>query len=323
VGSAGGGGSAASPPVTVAVVSWNTRELLIACLRSLKPDADAGLADVWVVDNGSSDGSREAVREEFGWVTLECPESNLGFGAAVSLVAARTVGDWIAPANADVAVTPGALRRLLETGERHAEAGILAPRLLLPDGSTQHSVFPFPSVRVSLLLGSQLWRLSPALADRLCLVGAWDPDRDRSVPWAVGAFLLARRPLFDQVGGFDERQWMYAEDLDLAWRVHRAGFSTRYVPDARVGHQESAATSQAFGSRIRARHMTASYAWLRRRRGAAAATAYGIANLAACLVWVGWLAPLALVRPNRRTQLADVVDWGRIHLWAVAGRGPA
>jgi len=307
----------------VAVVSWNTRELLVACLRSLKPDADAGLVDVWVVDNGSSDGSREAVREEFGWATLECPESNLGFGGAVSLVAARTGGDWIAPANADVAVTPGAVQRLLESGERHPEAGILAPRLLLPDGSTQHSVFPFPSVRVSLLLGSQLWRWSPVLADRLCLEGAWDPDRDRSVPWAVGAFLLARRPLFDRVGGFDERQWMYAEDLDLAWRMRRAGSSTRYVPGAHVRHHESAATTEAFGSQIRARHMAASYAWLRRRRGATAATAYGLANLAGCLVWAAWLAPLALVRPNRRTQLADALDWGRVHLQAVARRNPA
>jgi GT2 family glycosyltransferase len=289
----------------------------------LKPSADAGLVDVWVVDNGSTDGSREAVREEFGWVTLERPGRNLGFGAAVNLVAARTRGDWIAPANADVALTPGAVQSLLEAGVRHPEAGILAPRLLLPDGSTQHSVFPFPSVRVSLLLGSQVWRLSPALADRLCLVGAWNPDTDRAVPWAVGAFLLVRRPLFDEVGGFDERQWMYAEDLDLAWRVRRAGSSTRYIPGARVRHDESAATTQAFGSQIRARHMAASYAWLRRRRGAATATAYGIANLASSLVWAAWLGPLALVRPGRRRQLIDALDWARVHLRAVAGRDPA
>jgi len=310
-------------PVTVAVVSWNTRDLLVDCLRSLKPSADAGLVDVWVVDNGSTDGSREAVREEFGWVTFECPGRNLGFGAAVNLVAARTRGDWIAPANADVAPTSGAVQCLLETGERHPEAGILAPRLLLPDGSTQHSVFPLPSVRISLLLGSQLWRLSPVLADRLCLEGAWGPDRDRAVPWAIGAFLLVRRPLFDQVGGFDERQWLYAEDLDLAWRVRQAGSSTRYVPAARVRHNASAATTQAFGGQIRARHMAASYAWLRRRRGATVATAYGVANVASSLALAAWLAPPALVRPDRRPQLADALDWGRVHFRELAGRGPS
>ena len=80
-----------SPAVAVAVVSWNTRELLAACLRSLQPEADAGRAEVWVVDNASTDGSPDLVREEFPWATLVASEDNLGFGPAVNLVAARTL----------------------------------------------------------------------------------------------------------------------------------------------------------------------------------------------------------------------------------------
>src|SRR4051812_32308342 len=93
-------------PVTVAVVSWNTRDLLADCLRSLKPEVDAGRASVWVVDNGSSDGSRELVKSDAPWATLVEPDENLGFGAAVDLVAERTDGPWLAAANADIALDP-------------------------------------------------------------------------------------------------------------------------------------------------------------------------------------------------------------------------
>jgi N-acetylglucosaminyl-diphospho-decaprenol L-rhamnosyltransferase len=125
--------------VAVAVVSWNTRELLRGSLESLRPDADAGLAEVWVVDNASSDGSAEMVRSDFGWTRLLPLDENVGFGAAVNRVATQTGAAWIAPANADVAVEPGALRALVEAGERDAAAGAVAPRLILPDGATQHS----------------------------------------------------------------------------------------------------------------------------------------------------------------------------------------
>src|SRR5947209_179350 len=138
--------AAATAPVTVAVVSWNTRELLAECLSSLERDARGGIADVWVVDNASDDGSADLVERRFEWVSLIRSSRNLGFGPAVNLVAARTSSAWLAPANADVRITEGALRRLLAEGDRHPEAAVIAPRLLLPDGETQHSVYPFPSL---------------------------------------------------------------------------------------------------------------------------------------------------------------------------------
>ena len=88
--------------VAVAVVSWNTRDLLRACLESLHADADAGRAEVWVVDNASADGSAALVRSAFPWVRLLALDENLGFGRAVNRVAARTATAWVAPANADV-----------------------------------------------------------------------------------------------------------------------------------------------------------------------------------------------------------------------------
>ena len=164
--------------ITVAVVSWNTRELLERCLVSL---AGAG-GEVWVVDNGSVDGSVEMVRERFPGVRLELPRENLGFGRAVNWVSERSSSEWLVAANADVEVEAGALGALVTAGSALPRAGALAPRLILPDGSTQHSVHPFPTLPFTLAFNLGLHRLSPRVADRLCLEGFWDPDRARPVP---------------------------------------------------------------------------------------------------------------------------------------------
>jgi GT2 family glycosyltransferase len=249
------------PLVAVAVVSWNTRDLLRDCLRSL---AGQSLAEVWVVDNASQDGSAAMVAQEFPSVRLVASERNLGFGPAVNLVAAQTAAPWIAPANADVQLRPSALRALLDAGERHPRAGILAPRLELPSGETQHSVYAFPTIPFTARFNLGFHR---RVGDRLCLEGFWDPSRERDVDWAIGAFLLVRRAAWDAAGGFDQGQWMYAEDLDLGWRAARAGWSTRYVPSARVLHHASAATTQAWGDERTLRWLRSTYAWMLRRRG--------------------------------------------------------
>lgn len=282
------------PAVAVAVVSWNTRELLAACLRSLRPDADAGLAEVWVVDNASSDGSAELVRREFPWARLVACEENLGFGRAVNLVAQETRTPWIAPANADVELTPGALARLLETGAARPRAGIVAPRLVLHDGSTQQSVHPFPTLPLTLVFNAGLHLLSRRLADRLLLEHHWDPERPRDVDWAIAAFQLVRREAFEQAGGFDEAHWMYAEDLDLAWRLARLGWTTRYEPAAVVRHAASAAATQAFEEEVVDRWMAATYAWMARRRGMLRTWCYAAVN------WLGATGRLALTRPRER-----------------------
>jgi N-acetylglucosaminyl-diphospho-decaprenol L-rhamnosyltransferase len=275
--------------VAVAIVSWNTRELLRACLGSLAGDASTGLAEVWVVDNASTDGSAELVEREFPWARLIASTENLGFGRAVNEVAAQTQSAWIAPANADTRVSPGALETMLAEGERHPEAAVVAPRLVLPDGSAQHSAYPFPTVPFTLAYLAGLTRLNRRIAHRWCIGDGFDPDENRAVPWVVGAFLLVRRQAWDQVGGFDQEQWMYAEDLDLGWRLGRAGWKARYVPSAEVLHDESAATSQAWGAERHARWHASTYRWLMKRRGLA------YARLIATLNVAGFLARAALL----------------------------
>src|SRR3954452_2855659 len=98
-----------APLVSVAVVSWNTRELLRRCLESFAAEVDAGRCELWVVDNASSDGSPELVRERFPWVRLVASKENLGFGPAVNLVARQTSAPWLGVANADIALRRGAI----------------------------------------------------------------------------------------------------------------------------------------------------------------------------------------------------------------------
>jgi GT2 family glycosyltransferase len=305
----------------VAIVSWNTRDLLERCLRSLQPYAERGTAEVWVVDNASSDGSAELVRERFGWVNLIASEENLGFGRAVNLVAERTSTPWIATANADIALRPGAIEALLEAGERDPGAGAIAPRLVVPNGDTQHSVFAFPTIPFAFVVATGLFRLSRKLADRCALPGHWDSERARRVPWAVAAFLLVRRKAWDEVGGFDERQWMYAEDLDLGWRLRQAGWATRYEPSAVVDHANAASTEQLFGPELAPHWQRSTYGFLARRRGAAYTWVIALLNLFGALLRYARAVYRAARDPERyAAERGPYRRWVLVHMRALRGR---
>ncbi len=316
--------------VAVAVVSWNTRELLGDCLHSLEPAAATGLAEVWVVDNASSDGSAAMVQTDFPWVRLIASERNLGFGAAVNAVAARTAAnhelapapapetapaprDWIAAANADIVLHPGALEAMLRAGEADVRAGIIAPALVLGDASLEHSVHPFPGLLTSVALNSGLARLSPRLSRRLALDGGWDQRAPRTADWAHGAFLLIRRSAFDQVGGFDPDQFLYAEDLDIAWRLSRHGWHLRYEPAARVDHVRSAAIRQFYGDERDVAAQRSAYAWMLRRRGEPVMRSTALLNALGAGTW----AVAATLRPAQATP--GLAAWqlrrhARLHL---------
>jgi GT2 family glycosyltransferase len=298
------------PLVTVAVVSWNTRDLLRRCLDSLAADVERGVCAVWVVDNASTDGSAEMVRNGYPWAQLEQLEENVGFGRAVNLVARQTTSPWLAIANADIALRPAALDALLQGAAADPSAGALAPRLVLPDGSTQHSAFAFPTLASALVVSSGIGRLVRPVGERALLLGTLDDTRARTVPWAIAAFLLVRREAWDAVGGFDEAHWMYAEDLDLGWRLSRAGWSTRYQPDAVVDHSSGAAAQQVWGDSGRTeRWQRATYAWMLSRRGAVRTRAFAAIQIAGQAVRLALLAPAARIAPGRWGRSRDAARW--------------
>lgn len=305
--------------MTVVVVSWNTRELLIRCLDSLAPEVHRGTAQVWVVDNCSADGSARAAAEHAPWAHVVRAETNLGYGAAVNLVARQTDTPWLACANADIALQESALEAMLQAGV-HARVGCVAPQLVLPDGRPQSSLHSLPTVWFALALNLGVHRLNPRLADRMLIPERYDLARPRDPGWAIGAFLLLRREAFVAVGGFDGRQWMYAEDLDLGWRLHQAGWITRYEPRARVWHESETATGQAFGEERVARWTRATYAVMLRRRGLARTWATAAINVLGAGVRVAWMLPLSRLLGRLRGPLAENRMWLAVHRQGLRSR---
>jgi N-acetylglucosaminyl-diphospho-decaprenol L-rhamnosyltransferase len=143
------------------------------------------------------------------------------------------------------------------------------------------------------------------------------------VPWAVGAFLLVRREAWDAVGGFDERQWLYAEDLDLGWRLRRAGWATRYEPGAVVDHVSAAATGQVYtaAGAIAERWQRSTYGWMVRRRGLAVTWAVAAANAAGAAARWLVMAPAAVLAPDPWRERHHLLGrWAAVHLSALRSR---
>ena len=222
------------------IVAYRSRDLLDACLRSLREHPPSIPMRVIVVDNDSRDGTAEMVAAEHPEVDLVESASNLGFAAATNLGAARGRGDRLLVLNPDTAVTTGALDTVLAALDAHPEAALAGPRLLRPDGSLDHAArraFPTPVSALGHFTGIG----RRPRAGRLAAYRA--PDVESGPVDAVnGAFMLLRRNAFDRVGGFDERYWMYMEDLDLSYRLAQQGWVSWYEPSATVIHVKGGTT---------------------------------------------------------------------------------
>lgn len=221
--------------VSVVVVSWNTRELLLAALGSALPLPVRG--EVIVVDNASSDGSAEAVESSFPEAKVIRNERNLGFagGVNVGLRAARE--RYVLLLNSDTLVRDDAIARLVDYAEAHPRAGILGPRVLNEDGSPQESRFRFPSLLNLVLSATYLYQLFPnsSWLNRERMSGA-DRDRPARVDAVSGCCFLLRRELVDRIGVLDEDYFMYAEETDFCWRAQRAGYEVHYAPVGEIVH---------------------------------------------------------------------------------------
>jgi GT2 family glycosyltransferase len=291
---------------------------------SLRAQAEREEIDVVVVDNASTDGSAEMVEHEFAeMVQLIRAGSNIGFGLAANLGARASTARWIAVSNADVELLPNAISELIAVGEAHPDVGLLAPRLDHPTGARQESVFRFPRVTVALLAALGVHRLGSRIEAWMFRAKRWDPTACLRVEWAMGAFLLMRRAAFEEVGGFATDQWMYAEDLDLAWRLSHVGWSSMYVPSARVVHIGGAASQKAFGGASSTPQVVrAYYHWLRTRHSATRMWLFAAATLSG--VGVRAVAYRLLAMTGReRGSYARARDWFVLNVnAAVASREP-
>lgn len=270
--------------VDVLVVTWNTCELTVSALRRLV-DSDQGLRfRVLVHDNASCDGTAEAVRRAVPEAEVFAGSTNLGFAGAVNQLARRSRSPYLLILNGDACPAPGCLERLVRVAGSRRSVAAVAPRLVRPDGTLEHSTYPLPSVPLEMVFATGLRsRLPHRIADRLCLDGDWAHDRPRRVPWAFGAALLVPRDAWRVVGELDERFFMYSEDVEWCWRARRRGLDIWFEPTAQVEHVGNASGARAYGnarSALVERNRLQLYRLYRGRLAAAAYRRLRAANVA-------------------------------------------
>ena len=228
--------------IAVAIVNYNTREHLRACLETVRLENPG---EVVVVDNASPDNSAEMVQAEFPWVRLHANKTNPGFGAAANQAIANCTAKYVLLLNSDVLLQPGALEALSSYLDLHPRAAIVGPRLVGTDGTLENSCYPFPKAWNTLLVNTslgQLIRYVPVLRNHY--LPAWPHTHARLMPWVKGAALAMRREGFEAVGGFDESFFMYCEEVDLCYRVGAAGWQVHFAPVTTVVHVGGASTMQ-------------------------------------------------------------------------------
>jgi hypothetical protein len=239
----------ASPAdVSVVIVSWNCADLLAGCLHSLARHAAGQVLEVWVVDNASSDQTLSMLRDRFPQVRVIANRENRGFAAANNQAIRQAAGRYVFILNPDTVVEEGAVRKLREFLEQHAEAGMAGPRIHCADGSLAPT-----AARRTYSLAAALWLTSLRL-DGVPLLGGWlrkrlmspyDFNRTQPVEAISGAAMLVRRELLQRLDGFGECFSHCGEDIDLCVRVLRSGCGIYYVADATVWHYEGASRSKA------------------------------------------------------------------------------
>ena len=244
-----------SVDVAVSIVSYRTPALLRRCLRAVLSESDSLRLAVTVVDNASGDGSADLVAAEFSQAPTPTPtptqvrlirnDRNVGFGAAHNQALRHATARYLLVLNSDTEVQPGALRSLVDFLDAHPDVALVSPRLRYPDGRVQPSLRRFPTAATFFLESTQLQRFWPRhpLLDRYYFADVpEDSDQPVDVDWLVGACLCVRAAAAAEVGLFDERFFMYSEELDWCRRFRAAGWRIRYVPAAEVVHHEGAST---------------------------------------------------------------------------------
>ena len=226
----------------VVVVNHNTRDLLGSCLESAVAEPAGAVV---VVDNASTDGSAEMVRARFPQVRLVVNQANPGYGAAANQGIRACAGRVVLLLNSDTRVERGALAALGAYFQAHPAVGLAGPQLRYPNGAPQASCYADPTpLHVLLEETTLIRRIAATPGLRELFVHTQLRHRAGQVPWVLGAALAVRRSAFEVVGGFDERFFMYAEEVDLSYRLRAAGWETHFTPAAAVMHVGGASTRQ-------------------------------------------------------------------------------
>jgi len=248
--------------LSIIIVSRNTRELLLRCMKSIF-ESDRGISrEMIVVDNGSSDGSVDEVEKAFPFVHLVGNEKNLGFAKAVNQALQKASGKYIFLLNPDTEVKNGAIKQLLSFMESHLETGVAGAQLLNSDGSKQNSIANFPSLATELFNKRLLRWLFPRRF----------PGKERKysepveVDSVIGACMMVNREALDQVGVLDEDYFLFLEETDLCYRMKKAGWKIYHVPQAEVYHFQGK-SAEAERKRAKVEYYRSRYHFFKKNRG--------------------------------------------------------
>lgn len=260
--------------LSIIIVSWNVRELLQNCLRSVLAETNLTL-QIIVVDSASTDGSPEMIAEQFPQVELVACQENVGFPGGNNLGLARANGRYILLLNPDTTVHGDALSKMVSYLQQNPKVGVVAPQLLNEDGSVQSSRRRFPTLRTAFFESTWLQPYAPqAVLDDYFVRDVADGET-AVVEWVMGACLMTRQEVVAQVGGLDEKYFMYSEELDYCRRIHEAGWQVVYYPQAQVTHLSGKSSEQA----VTQRHINFNRAKLRYFRKYHGRLAAGILRL--------------------------------------------
>lgn len=269
--------------VRVGIVTWNTAECLERCLEAL-PAALGGLAaELVVVDNASSDGSAD-VAQRFPGVRVVRNTENVGYARAMNQALHGTSAPFLLALNPDTEPSPDSLAELVEFLRSNPDVGLVAPRLLNADGTLQHSVHRFPSIALATVVGFVPLPLRPGrIGEGWWLEGSADALHEHTVDvdWVIGAVHCIRAAALDGASAYSERWFMYVEDLNLCWQLHKRGWRITLLGETAVTHLGNVAGERAWGAAREQRWLDAMYDWYTIERGAVRARMWAAVNLVA------------------------------------------
>jgi len=222
---------------SIIIVSWNVCEELLECLRSIEKNRPSQDFEIIVVDNASTDGIADAIKSEFPEIRLVINTENRGFAAANNQGIEKAQGEHIFFLNPDTIVHPCSLDGLIKFMDDNNDVGACGPKLLNSDGTIQPSVRRFPTFRAALYRHTAFRYLHLFRGQyNKWLMKDFKCDRRLDVEQLMGAALMVRRSIIDQLGSMDETFFMYYEEVDLCYRIKQAGWRIVYVPESEITH---------------------------------------------------------------------------------------
>lgn len=299
--------------LSIVVVAWNTRGLLMDCLASIELAVDAmteprRVVETCVVDNGSTDGTAEAVRARFPWARLIALPCNVGFAAGCNAGIRETREACVLLLNSDAQLHAGTLDHCIAYLEAHPDVGLVGPQLLHPDGAAQNSIHNYPGIASELIPKSVLQFVFRERYPSRRWVGA----APRDVEALVGAALFARRAMIDRVGSLSDEYFFFFEETDWCWRIRAAGWRIVFLPDAHVTHLSGGSSKRKNATLTRIEYHRSLYRFYRKHRGIGWMAIVLALRLTKCVFYVVTQAPLAPLGGRWRerwTMHRDVLLW--------------